>query len=268
MAEMRNLFHRQPKAFNNTFNHDNQKHTSMKYYVFNSRILTHVLFWIGYFVLFGFIWAREGNYIDAFTLEFMLLPLRIMAVYVMIYMLIPRFLETEQYLKFGCSYVLLLLVSGILQTTIVFFYGGLDVTLLTLSNVLRNIVLINSTVVVIAAFKIFKLWQQQHADKTSQKEPVRVIEMKADKRTYRLRTSDILYLESLGNYVTFHLKDKRLISYASLNECASRLPENFMRIHKSYIVNCENITSYNAEDIEVGDKRLPIGRAFRPWALS
>jgi len=239
----------------------------MKYYVFNSKILTHVLFWISYFLLFGFIWAREGNYLDAYTLEFVLLPARIMAVYVMIYMLIPRFLEKEQYVKFGLSYVLLLLISGILQTLIVYFYRGADESVLTLSALVRNIVLINSTVVVIASFKIFKLWQQQQVtNKAIQTDSVPIIEMKADKRTYRLRTSDILYLESLGNYVTCHLKDKRLISYTSLNECASRLPGNFMRIHKSYIVNRENITSYNAEDIEIGDKRLPIGRAFRPWS--
>ena len=239
----------------------------MKYYVFNSKILTHVLFWISYFLLFGFIWTREGNYLDAYTLEFVLLPVRIMAVYVMIYMLIPRFLERELYTKFGLSYVLLLLISGILQTLIVYVYRGMDASMLTLSALVRNIVLINSTVVVIGSFKIFKLWQQQHAtNKTEQKDPVPIIELKADKRTYRLRTSDILYLESLGNYVTCHLKDKRLISYTSLNECANRLPGNFMRIHKSYIVNRENITSYNAEDIEIGDKRLPIGRAFRPWA--
>ena len=238
----------------------------MKYYVFNSKILTHVLFWFGYFLLFGFIWAQDGNYLDAYALEFVLLPARIMAVYVMIYLLIPRYLENERYLKFGISYVQLLLVSGMIQTIITYFYQGMSDSSLTLSALTRNIVLINSTVVVIGSFKIFKLWQQQQAtSKAQSRENSPIIEMKADKRTYRLRTSDILYLESLGNYVTYHLKDRRLISYTSLNECASRLPESFMRIHKSYIVNRENITSYNSEDIEVGEKRLPIGRAFRPW---
>ena len=240
----------------------------MKYYIFNSKILTHVLFWTGYFLLFGFIWTRDGKYLDAYALEFVLLPVRIMAVYVMIYMLIPRFLEKEQYLKFGVSYVLLLLISGIAQTGIIYFYRDLSESLLTLSALVRSIVLVNSTVVVVASFKIFKLWQQQQALSKTLQQSVPVIEMKADKRTYRLKTSDILYLESLGNYVTYHLKDRRLISYTSLNECASRLPGSFMRIHKSYIVNRENITSYNSEDIEVGDKRLPIGRAFKPWALS
>ena len=236
----------------------------MKYYVFNSKILTHVLFWVGYFLLFGFIWAREGNYLDAYALEFVLLPVRIMAVYVMIYLVIPRCLEKELYMKFGLSYVLLLLISGLLQTFIVFFYRGMGESLVTFGALTRNIVLINSTVVVIASFKIFKLWQQQRAaTKSPQFETSAIIEMKADKRTYRLKTSDILYLESLGNYVTYHLKDKRLISYTSLSECASRLPANFLRVHKSYIVNRENISSYNSEDIEIGDKRLPIGRAFR-----
>ena len=156
-----------------------------------------------------------------------------------------------------------------MQTIIVFFYRGMGESLLTFSALTRNIVLINSTVIVIGSFKIFKLWQQsQAANKSMQPESAPIIEMKADKRTYRLRTSDILYLESLGNYVTYHLKDKRLISYTSLSECASRLPANFLRVHKSYIVNRENIISYNGEDIEIGDKRLPIGRAFRPWTLS
>ena len=241
----------------------------MKYYVFNSKILTHVLFWFGYFLLFGFIWAQDGNYLEAYALEFDLLPARIMAVYVMIYLLIPRYLENERYMKFGISYIQLLLVSGMIQTIIVYFYQGMSDSSLTLSALTRNVVLINSTVVVIGSFKIFKLWQQQQAtNKAQSRETSPIIEMKADKRTYRLRTSDILYLESLGNYVTYHLKDRRLISYTSLNECASRLPESFMRIHKSYIVNRENITSYNSEDIEVGEKRLPIGRAFRPWILS
>ncbi|HEY5917946.1 MAG TPA: LytTR family DNA-binding domain-containing protein [Chryseolinea sp.] len=263
---MENLCHRQVHRFNNIVIRDKQNTYVMKYYAFNSKILTHILFWISYFLLFGFIWTREGNYLDAYALEFVLLPVRIMAVYVMIYMLIPRFLEKEQYLKFGLGYVLLLFVGGLLQTIIVYFYRDMADSIVTLSALIRNVVLVNSTVVVIGSFKIFKLWQQQHAaSKAMQRDSVEVIEMKADKRTYRLRTSDILYLESLGNYVTYHLKDKRLISYTSLSECASRLPENFMRIHKSYIVNRENITSYNAEDIEVGDKRLPIGRAFRPW---
>src|SRR6187401_2000754 len=128
----------------------------MKYYVFNSKILTHVLFWISYFLLFGFIWTREGNYQDAYALEFVLLPVRIMAVYLMIYMLIPRFLEREQYLKFGLSYVLLLFASGLLQTIIVYFYRGTDESTLTFSALVRNIVLVNSTVVVIGSFKIFK----------------------------------------------------------------------------------------------------------------
>lgn len=235
----------------------------MKYYIFDSKILTHVLFWTAYFLLFGFIWTRDGNYRDAYALEFVLLPVRIMAVYMMIYMLIPRYLEKEQILKFGAGYVLLLLISGLVQTVIVYFYREMNPSLLTFSALFRNIVLVNSTVIVIASFKIFKLWQQQQVSIRSRTTPATpVIEMKADKRTYRIRTSDILYLESLGNYVACHLKDRRLISYTSLNECASRLPDSFMRIHKSYIVNRENITSYNAEDIEIGDKRLPIGRAY------
>src|SRR5262245_51584760 len=135
---MENLYHRQFHPYNNIINRDQLKSTAMKYYVFNSKILTHVLFWVGYFLLFGFIWSREGNYLDAYALEFVLLPVRIMAVYVMIYLVIPRFLEKQQYAKFGLSYVLLLLISGLVQTVIVYFYRGMGESLLTFGALTRN----------------------------------------------------------------------------------------------------------------------------------
>lgn len=241
----------------------------MNYYLFNSRIATHVTFWISYFLFFGFVWARNGSYYESYFLEFILLPIRIMAVYIMIYAIIPRFLEREKYLGFGLGYGLLLLVTGLLQNTFTYFYKGFlgrdQESIFALDAISRNIILINSTVVVIASFKILIMWIKERKENKMLKgeQKPHLLSIKADKRTYRIHPSDVYYVEGLGNYVTYHLKDKKLISHGSLSDAERKLPYNFIRIHKSYIINKDQITSYNNEDVEIGGANLPIGRAFR-----
>lgn len=54
----------------------------------------------------------------------------------------------------------------------------------------------------------------------------------------KIKYSEIQYIESLGNYVSFNLKDKKVTAYATLRDLEKYLPtEIFMRIHKSYIIN-------------------------------
>jgi two-component system, LytTR family, response regulator LytT len=241
----------------------------MRYYLLNSKPTTHVLFWIAYYVFFGFVWARNDNYLDSYFLEFVLLPIRVMAVYFMVYFIIPRYLEREKYLGFGVAYGLLLLICGFLQNIFTFYYrgflGGQQESIFALGTLFRNVILVNSTVVVVGSFKIFLLWVKEREEKLALKQEsnLPLLEVKADKRIFRLNPSDIFYIEGLGNYVTYHLKDKKLISHGSLTETEAKLPDNFIRIHKSYIVNRNHISSYNNEDIEIKGVLLPIGRILK-----
>ena len=215
----------------------------MNYYLFKSRIVTHVVFWMAYFLFFGFIWARTGNYFESYFLEFILLPIRIMAVYIMIYTIIPRYLEREKYIGFGLAYGALLLISGFLQNIFTYFYKGFlgsqQESIFAMDAIFRNVILVNSTVVVLASFKIFIMWVKERKENRLLKgeQKTQLLEIKADKRTYRIHPADIYYVEGLGNYVTYYLKDKKLISHGSLSDTETNLPSNFVRIHKSYIIN-------------------------------
>jgi len=245
------------------------------FYLFRSRILTHILFWVVYYISFSFIWANEGNYYASFYLEFVLLPTRILAVYFTIYILLPKYLLKEKYWQFGVYYLSLLLVCGLLQRTFIhFFYEPWFMSdpnpLFDLNSVFRAMILINSTVLFVSAFKIIQLWQFERsknltleAASSSADKMDEPVEIRSDKRTYRVAGNDILFIEGLGNYVIYHTLDKQLISYTSLNQVLRELPPSFIRIHKSYVINKNHVKSYDSENVEIKEKFLPVGRAYK-----
>lgn len=242
----------------------------MNRYLFGSRLFTHIAFWVLYYLLFGFIWAEEGDYFSSYFLEFVLLPVRILATYVSLYWLVPKFLQSNRYAMFSVGYLTLIVIAGFIQRMFTYYYYdyfllGNSVSVWSLAAFGRNMILVNSTVLFMTALKVIKLWHEENKEnkRISSEASELILEVKSDKRTYRIRPAEIKFVESLGNYVIYHLDNKKLISYISLSDVDKMLPVNFIRIHKSYIINKNCISSYNQEDVEVGDQKIPVGRAFR-----
>jgi two-component system, LytTR family, response regulator len=74
---------------------------------------------------------------------------------------------------------------------------------------------------------------------------------------------EILYLEATGNYVTFFLKDKKLLSRSTFLEAVSLLPaDKFTRIHRSYIVNITKIDKLEKQQVTLNKIILPVSDAF------
>lgn len=75
---------------------------------------------------------------------------------------------------------------------------------------------------------------------------------------------DIYYLEATGNYVTFINKDQSIISRMTLSECIDLLPkEQFIRIHRSFIINIDAIDKMERHQITVKGYILPIAASYR-----
>lgn len=92
------------------------------------------------------------------------------------------------------------------------------------------------------------------------------ISIKADYKTTLVRISDIVYLESEGEYVRLHLGDRSTITTLfRLKNMEAALPsEMFMRVHRSYIVNLQRIRSYVKGRVFVSDSEyIPIGENYR-----
>ncbi len=75
---------------------------------------------------------------------------------------------------------------------------------------------------------------------------------------------DILFVEGLKNYVCVQLKDRQIITYNTLKNIIENLPDNnFIQIHKSYIISLKKIDRIDNDSVWINKKELPIGNTYK-----
>ena len=89
------------------------------------------------------------------------------------------------------------------------------------------------------------------------------IYIKSERRTIKLREDEILYLEGMSNYVLVHCEEGRHITYKSLQGMLDELGRDFLRVHKSFVINRRHIRAFSREFVQLGDRELPIGKAYK-----
>ena len=95
------------------------------------------------------------------------------------------------------------------------------------------------------------------------------IYLKADRKLHNIPLNDILYIESLDEYIKVHLQGRVLLSRENISTLAEKLQgKSFARIHRSFIVSSQFVSSVSAEGVEVNGKLLPFGRAYKLGALA
>jgi DNA-binding LytR/AlgR family response regulator len=85
-----------------------------------------------------------------------------------------------------------------------------------------------------------------------------------DKKQVKVFDDEILYIESLKDYVRIHIADKKLTTKFQIGELEELLnKQHFLRVHKSFIVNVQKIAAFGASEIEIGEVHIPIGRSYK-----
>ena len=90
--------------------------------------------------------------------------------------------------------------------------------------------------------------------------------LKTDYRIVKVTISDIRYVEGMSEYLKIYLEggQKPIVTLLSMKKLEERLPQNFMRIHRSYIVNLQKIQEVNKNRIIMDqDTYLPIGDLYK-----
>jgi len=110
---------------------------------------------------------------------------------------------------------------------------------------------------------INKFNREKSSPETISPQSKKIIHLKSDRKMLRLNEMDIRYIEGMSNYVLVHVQDHKYPVYISLTEIKSQLSSNFIRVHKSYIINKHFVNSYTKEIVEVTGKEIPIGKSYR-----
>jgi DNA-binding LytR/AlgR family response regulator len=90
--------------------------------------------------------------------------------------------------------------------------------------------------------------------------------VKTDYRVVKVAIQDIRYVEGMSEYLKLHLdsQPKPIVTLLSMKMLEERLPQNFMRIHRSYIVNLDKIQEVNKNRVILdADTYLPIGDSYK-----
>jgi two-component system LytT family response regulator len=90
------------------------------------------------------------------------------------------------------------------------------------------------------------------------------IYLKVDRKMIKVLLDDILYIESDKDYVKVFTEKGFIITRQTIGSVEAMLSENqFIRVHRSYIVSLNKLKSFTAETVEIGNKELPIGKLYR-----
>lgn len=80
----------------------------------------------------------------------------------------------------------------------------------------------------------------------------------------RIKKSDILWVEALGDYITLNTEKEKIIIHSTMNAMEEKLSSNdYMRVHRSYIIRIDKIDTIEDDTISFNEKIIPIGKTYR-----
>ena len=95
------------------------------------------------------------------------------------------------------------------------------------------------------------------------------IYVKSERKMIKVILDEIVYIESLDDYVKIHLTDKVKVTRENISALEQLLPrEKFVRVHRSYIISCNKLIGLTGEYIAIANKQIPFGRAYKQAALA
>lgn len=108
------------------------------------------------------------------------------------------------------------------------------------------------------------LHEQQLAAKPGRTNSSPTILVKSGAEQHQLLTSDIVYIESDGEYLKYHTEKGRFMALGSLRRLANSLNSDFVQVHRSYVVNRAYVIAKTRQQLElVGNRIIPIGKTYK-----
>jgi len=84
-----------------------------------------------------------------------------------------------------------------------------------------------------------------------------------DKKKHRVKLSDIQFIEAQGNYCKVATRTNNLLTLRGISDFQSALPEQFLRVHNSFIVNKDCVTAIEGNLLFINEETIPVSRTYK-----
>lgn len=91
--------------------------------------------------------------------------------------------------------------------------------------------------------------------------------VKDGKKLVKINFEEVRYLKSEGNYISIVLKERKILTLMTLKELEPKLPAFFQKVHRSYIVNLNNIDYIDHDGLAIEKKYIPVSKSYEKELL-
>lgn len=241
------------------------------------KLNAQVIFWIAVILVLTLLFGSpHGRYTESFYFVSLLLPVVVGTSYFFNEYLVPRYLLKKKMFKFVLYTMYMIIISLYLEVWIIMlafmflanyqFQNMIPVTtnVFVLAVTLYCIVFMYGFILLVRrSFLSEKSIQELEEEKDKQK--IDYLSVRVDRKTSLIARNDIDYIESLGDYVKIMTsKNAPVITKEKISNLGEKLPESFLRIHRSFIINSSKIQSFSREEVIMNnDISLPISRTYK-----
>lgn len=93
--------------------------------------------------------------------------------------------------------------------------------------------------------------------------------VRSERKMLKIDFNSIIYIESYSDYIKIHLPNETIVTRETISAIEAKLPkQQFIRIHRSFIISLHNIESFTNEHITINKQALPISRSYRKEVLA
>lgn len=241
----------------------------------NKRIALHIGYWAAILVLltlfFGNNWQSRSL---AFYFSTMLLPVVMGTTYFFNLVLVPKYLLTGRYGRLALYFCYMLIISLYLEMLVALIsfvlianyevevMGLQSMSIFILGGTLYLIVFVTSFIRLALQFTL-KTREVQTLQAEMEKKQKATIQVRFNRNNHDIALEELLYVESLDDQVKIMTVKGEIMVREKISSLHKRLPNKFIRIHRSFVINREQIESFTKNQVVIQGIEIPIGRTYK-----
>lgn len=239
------------------------------------------LFWFITILILIIAFGRPyGGYSISFYFVSFLVPVIIGTSYTFNSFLVPNYLLQKKYVKFSIYTLYTIIISLNLEMLVIFLAFTVlanyefDKMVPAATNIFGLAITMYFVVLIKAFMLLIKSSFGVQEKNLILEEKQRNLQkgdlvVRSDRKNAKILLDDILYLESLADYVKIITSSgSPVITKEKISALEEKLASPFIRIHRSFIINVDKIDSFSAETVVINGNELPISRTYKKEALA